>query len=415
MQTEKDKNKNIGFIRDIDINDYDYELPSDLIAQYPVDERDKSKLLIFKGNKIDQDIFTNIDEYLPPDSILVFNNTRVIRARILFQKESGANIEILCLEPLSPFDYPLSFNSKESVEWKCIVGNLKKWKRGLLTAPFKCNGRQYYLSAERLQSDEEVCRIRFSWNCSEISFGEVLERTGHIPLPPYINRADEAEDNERYQTVYSSIRGSVAAPTAGLHFTDSVFEKIKARGIKTVELTLHVGAGTFQPVKANNIYDHEMHCEHFSIDPETIELIFENMGKVIPVGTTSVRTLESLYWLGVKLLQNPSVSFPYLSLGQWEAYELAKTVSVKESFGALMNYINERNLSSLQASTSIMIVPGYEFRITSGMVTNFHQPRSTLLLLISAWAGNRWKDIYTFALESGFRFLSYGDSSLLLK
>jgi S-adenosylmethionine:tRNA ribosyltransferase-isomerase len=415
MQTEKDKNKNIGFIRDIDINDYDYELPSDRIAQYPVEERDMSKLLIYKDDKIAKDIFRNIVEYLPSDSLLVFNNTRVIRARILFQKESGANIEILCLEPLSPFDYPLSFNSKESVEWKCIVGNLKKWKRGLLTTPFKYNSRQYYLSAERLRSGEEVCHIKFSWNCAEISFGEVLEKTGHIPLPPYINRADEAEDIERYQTVYSSIRGSVAAPTAGLHFTDYIFEKIKARGIKTAELTLHVGAGTFQPVKANNIYEHEMHCEHFSIDAKTMELIFENQGRVIPVGTTSVRTLESLYWLGVKLIQNPSVSFPYLSLGQWEAYELDKTVSVKESFGALLIYINERNLTSLKASTSIMIVPGYEFRITNGMVTNFHQPHSTLLLLISAWAGIRWKDIYTFALESGFRFLSYGDSSLLLK
>jgi S-adenosylmethionine:tRNA ribosyltransferase-isomerase len=374
-----------------------------------------SKLLIYKDDKITKDIFRNIVEYLPSDSLLVFNNTRVIRARILFKKETGASIEIMCLDPLDPSDYSLSLGSKEPVEWKCIVGNLKKWKRGLLTAPFKYNGRQYYLSAERLQSDEEVCRIRFSWNCSEISFGEVLEKTGHIPLPPYIDRADETEDIERYQTIYSSIRGSVAAPTAGLHFTDYVFEKIKARGIKTIELTLHVGAGTFQPVKANNIYEHEMHCEHFSIDPETIELIFENQGKVIPVGTTSVRTLESLYWLGVKLIQNPSVSFQYLSLGQWEAYELAKTVSVKESFGALMNYINERNLTSLQASTCIMIVPGYEFRITNGMITNFHQPRSTLLLLISAWAGNRWKDIYTFAFENGFRFLSYGDSSILLK
>jgi S-adenosylmethionine:tRNA ribosyltransferase-isomerase len=415
MQTEKDKNRNIGFIRDIDINDYDYELPSDRIAQYPVEERDMSKLLIYKDDKIAKDIFRNIVEYLPSDSLLVFNNTRVIRARILFKKETGASIEIMCLDPLDPSDYSLSLGSKEPVEWKCIVGNLKKWKRGLLTAPFKYNGRQYYLSAERLQSGEEVCRIRFSWNCCEISFGEVLEKTGHIPLPPYINRADEAEDIERYQTVYSSIRGSVAAPTAGLHFTDYVFEKIKARGIKTVELTLHVGAGTFQPVKANNIYEHEMHCEYFSIDPKTIDLIFENQGRVIPIGTTSVRTLESLYWLGVKVIQNPSDSFPNLSLGQWEAYELVKTVSVKESFRALINYINERNLTSLQASTSIMIVPGYEFRITNGMVTNFHQPRSTLLLLISAWTGKRWKDIYTFAFENGFRFLSYGDSSLLLK
>jgi S-adenosylmethionine:tRNA-ribosyltransferase-isomerase (queuine synthetase) len=401
--------------RDIDINDYYYDLPEDRIAQYPVNERDRSQLLIYKENKIVKDTFRNIDEYLPPDSLLVFNNTRVIRARILFQKETGAVIEILCLEPIFPFDYSLSFGSKEPVEWKCIVGNLKKWKGGALTTSFKYNGNQYYLYAERLQSDGEAWHIKFSWNNCEMSFGEIIETTGHIPLPPYINREDEAEDNERYQTVYSRIKGSVAAPTAGLHFTDYVFEKIKARGIKTVELTLHVGAGTFQPVKAKNIYDHEMHCEHFSIDAKTIILLLENQGKILPVGTTSVRTLESLYWLGVKLIQNQPDINANLSLGQWEAYDMVTNISIKESLGALLKYINERNLMCLQAVTSIMIVPGYEFRITNGMVTNFHQPRSTLLLLISAWTGNRWKEIYTFAFENRFRFLSYGDSSLLLK
>jgi S-adenosylmethionine:tRNA ribosyltransferase-isomerase len=402
-------------MRDIDINDYDYDLPEDRIAQYPESERDKSKLLIFKENKIVKDIFRNIDEYIPSESLLVFNNTCVIRARLLFQKETGANVEILCLEPLSPFDYSSSFGSKESVEWKCIVGNLKKWKGGILTTPFKYKGNKYNLSAERLQPNGEAWCIRFRWNCPEISFGEVLEKTGHIPLPPYIDREDDAQDIKRYNTIYSRIKGSVAAPTAGLHFTDNVFNKIKTRGIKTVELTLHVGAGTFQPVRARNIYEHEMHCEHFSTDAKTIQLVLENQGKVIPVGTTSVRTLESLYWLGVKLIQNPSGSFPDFSLGQWEAYEMATNVSVKESLGALLNYINERNLICLQASTSIMIVPGYQFRMTNGIVTNFHQPRSTLLLLISAWAGSRWKNIYTFALENRFRFLSYGDSSLLLK
>jgi S-adenosylmethionine:tRNA-ribosyltransferase-isomerase (queuine synthetase) len=401
--------------RDIDINDYYYDLPEDRIAQYPVNERDRSQLLIYKENKIVKDTFRNIDEYLPPDSLLVFNNTRVIRARILFQKETGAVIEILCLEPIFPFDYSLSFGSKEPVEWKCIVGNLKKWKGGILTTSFKYNGNQYYLYAERLQSDGEAWHIKFSWNNCEMSFGEIIETTGHIPLPPYINREDEAEDNERYQTVYSRIKGSVAAPTAGLHFTDYVFEKIKARGIKTVELTLHVGAGTFQPVKAKNIYEHEMHCEHFSIDAKTIILLLENQGKILPVGTTSVRTLESLYWLGVKLIQNQPDINANLSLGQWEAYDMVTNISIKESLGALLKYINERNLMCLQAVTSIMIVPGYEFRITNGMVTNFHQPRSTLLLLISAWTGNRWKEIYTFAFENRFRFLSYGDSSLLLK
>jgi len=402
-------------MRDIEINDYDYDLPSDRIAQYPVSERDGSQLLVYKNDKIIKDTFRNLDDYLPSGSLLVFNNSRVIRARILFQKETGAVIEILCLEPLSPADYSLSFGSKKSVEWKCIVGNVKKWKDDILTLPFKYNENQYNLYAERLQSEGEVWRIKFSWNCTRMSFGEVIETTGHIPLPPYINREDEAMDTERYQTVYSRIRGSVAAPTAGLHFTDYIFEKIKTKGIKTVELTLHVGAGTFQPVKSNNIQEHEMHCEHFSINASTIKLLLENQGKIIPVGTTSVRTLESLYWLGVKLIINSSYMNPYLSLGQWEPYEITKAVSVNESLGALLNYINERKLVCLQAATSILIIPGYEFRMTNGIITNFHQPRSTLLLLISAWTGNIWKEIYNFALENRFRFLSYGDSSLLLK
>lgn len=402
-------------MKDIDINDYDYDLTPEYIAQYPVNERDKSQLLIYRDDNIVKDTFRNIDEYLPPDSLLVFNNTRVIRARILFHKETGAVIEILCLEPLSPSDYSLSFSSKESVEWKCIIGNLKKWKRGVLTVSFEYDSKKYYLYAERLQPEDEAWRIRFSWNNQEISFGEVIEATGHIPLPPYITREDEKEDIERYQTVYSSIKGSVAAPTAGLHFTGNVFEKLKTRGIKSVELTLHVGAGTFQPVKVNNIFNHEMHCEHFFVNTKTIEILLENYGKIIAVGTTSVRTIESIYWLGVRLIQSPADTRSGFSLGQWEAYEMGTGFSVKQSLGALLKFLNERNLSYLHASTSIMIVPGYKFRMTGGMITNFHQPRSTLLLLISAWTGNRWKDIYTFALENRFRFLSYGDSSLLLR
>jgi len=402
-------------MKDIDINDYDYDLPPEYIAQHPVNERDKSQLLIYRDDDIVKDTFRNIDEYLPPDSLLVFNNTRVIRARILFHKETGAVIEILCLEPLSPSDYSLSFSSKESVEWKCIIGNLKKWKRGVLTVSFEYDSKKYYLYAERLQPEDEAWRIRFSWNSPEISFGEVIEATGHIPLPPYITREDETEDIERYQTVYSSIKGSVAAPTAGLHFTGNVFEKLKTRGIKSVELTLHVGAGTFQPVKVNNIVLHEMHCEHFFIDTKTIEILLENYGKIIAVGTTSVRTIESIYWLGVRLIKNPADSFPHFSLGQWESYEMGTGFSVKQSLGALLKFLNEKNLSYLHASTSIMIIPGYKFRMTGGMITNFHQPRSTLLLLISAWTGKRWKEIYTFALKNKFRFLSYGDSSLLLR
>jgi S-adenosylmethionine:tRNA ribosyltransferase-isomerase len=402
-------------MKDIDINEYDYDLPEDRIAQYPVDQRDKSKLLVYRGNKISHDTFSNLAEYLPSGSLLVFNNTRVIRARILFRKETGAAIEILCLEPLSPSDYSLSFGSKEPVEWKCIVGNLKKWKKGILRTVFYHDGKAYDLISEKLASEGEAWRIRFSWNNNDLSFGEVIESIGHIPLPPYINREDEEEDNVRYQTIYSQVSGSVAAPTAGLHFTDRVFEKISAAGILTAEVTLHVGAGTFKPIKSQNISRHEMHCEHFTVDKKTIELLIENEGKIIPVGTTSVRTLESIYWLGVKQILHPSESCHPLTLDQWEPYELGNTIPVKSSLEALLMYLEKINFRSIQAATSIIIIPGYEFRLTNGLITNFHQPRSTLLLLISAWTGNSWKEIYKYAMENSFRFLSYGDSSLLLK
>jgi S-adenosylmethionine:tRNA ribosyltransferase-isomerase len=400
---------------DIDLNDYNYDLPADRIAQYPSDERDNSQLLISKGNRISKDIFRNLVDYLPSDSLLVFNNTRVIRARILFPKDTGAIIEILCLEPLSPFEYELSFSSREPVEWKCIIGNLKKWKRGIIKLSFKYNNRQYNLSAEKVQTEGDAWRIRFDWNCPDISFGEVIEATGHVPLPPYINREDEAADKSRYQTIYSSVKGSVAAPTAGLHFSDNLLEKLDEKGIKSAELTLHVGAGTFQPIKSKDISGHEMHCEHFFVTAETIRLLIDNFDKIIPVGTTAVRTLESLYWLGVKVKQYPQEWDSGLSLGQWEAYETKTNISAKESMETLLDFLKERNLSNIHATTSIMIIPGYEFRMIKGMITNFHQPRSSLLLLISAWSGNNWKKIYRFALENNFRFLSYGDSSLLFR
>ena len=402
-------------MRDIDINEYDYDLPADRIAQYPVKDRDKSKLLIFRDGKIAEDTFSKIDEYLPSGSLLVFNNSRVIRARLLFLKETGAVVEVLCLEPLDPSEYSLSFGSKEPVDWKCIVGNVKKWKNGLLMTSFQYKGEQYILYAEKLQQEGEAWKIRFRWNSDKIGFGDVIDAAGHIPLPPYIDREDESEDNERYQTVYSRVKGSVAAPTAGLHFTADVLEKIRKRGINSVHLTLHVGAGTFQPVKTDDISRHEMHCEHFSIDSSAISHISENPGKIVAVGTTSVRTLESLYWLGVKLIQNPSYNDNVLTLGQWEPYEMETKITVHDSLDAILKFMNRRNSVSLQAMTSIMIVPGYEFKIINGMITNFHQPRSTLLLLISAWTENRWKDLYSFALKKSFRFLSYGDSSLLLK
>lgn len=400
---------------DINLDDYDYDLPDDRIAQYPVEERDMSQLLVYKEKHIAKDIFRNITNYLPEDSILVFNNTKVIRARILFRKSTGAAIEILCLEPLLPFEYELSFGSKGPVEWKCIIGNLKKWKNGILTTTFNYKDQKYNLTAERICPEGEAWRIRFNWNSKVISFGEVIELTGHIPLPPYINREDEEVDINRYQTVYSSIKGSVAAPTAGLHFTNNVLKRSREKGIRSVEVTLHVGAGTFQPVKARKISDHEMHCEHFYINEKAIEGLLENQGKIIAVGTTSVRTIESLYWLGVKLINNESANTLSLSLGQWETYNMESNITVKESFEALLNLIRERKYPHLTASTSIMIIPGYNFRVINGMITNFHQPHSTLLLLISAWIGEHWEDVYRFAIDNNFRFLSYGDSSLLIR
>lgn len=402
-------------MKDVDLTEYDYELPDERIAQYPADVRDSSKLLISGRDSISEDIFRNIGDYLPSGSLLIFNNTRVIRARIIFRKETGASVEILCLEPLSPIEYELSFSSREPVEWKCLVGNLKKWKSGMISTSFYFSGKTYELRAEKISSEREAWRVRFTWNNSDLSFGEVIEAIGHIPLPPYIIREDNAEDVTRYQTVYSRVKGSVAAPTAGLHFTENVLTELLAEGIIKAEITLHVGAGTFQPVKSRHISGHEMHFEHFFIAAATIKQILENNGKIIPVGTTSVRTLESLYWLGVKLIMDPAFSRGEIILKQWEIYDIETNASVKQSMEAILNLLKERKLSVLHASTGIIIVPGYKFRMISGMITNFHQPRSTLLLLVSAWAGKRWKEIYDYALGHEFRFLSYGDCSLLLK
>lgn len=402
-------------VREINIDDYDYDLPEERIAQYPVRKRENSKLLLYNKGIISQDIFSNIPGYLPDDALMVFNNTRVIRARILFRKESGAIIEVFCLEPQAPAEYELSFGSKKPVVWKCITGNLKKWKTGCLISEFLFKGKHYKLSAEKVSSEGDTWRIRFSWNSEDISFGEVIESVGHIPLPPYVKREDEKEDNIRYQTVYSSIKGSVAAPTAGLHFTNQVLDDIKSKGIRSVEITLHVGAGTFQPVKTNDISEHEMHCEHFFVSKEVIEHILASQGKIIAVGTTSVRTLETLFWMGVKTILNPSESDNELITDQWEPYRQDVNISFQESLGALLSMMTKKKISFLHGVTKIIIIPGYRFRVINGMLTNFHQPKSTLLLLVSSWIGTDWKKIYNFALENRFRFLSFGDSSLLLK
>lgn len=397
----------------INIADYDYNLPEERIAQYPVSDRDASKLLLFDGNNISSDIFRNLDRYLPDDSFLVFNNTRVIRARLLFQKKSGAVIEILCLEPLSPSSYEMSFSSGSPVEWKCMIGNLKKWKSGVLSLKFIHNLKEHELQAERICSEGESWGIRFSWNDRHLCFSEVIEASGHTPLPPYITREDEKDDSYRYQTIYSAVKGSVAAPTAGLHFTEDVLKKLAEKGLKLADITLHVGAGTFQPVRAANISEHEMHSEHFFVSRDTIDGLIEYHGRIVAVGTTSVRTLESLYWLGVKARNSLVGNIDNMTIDQWEPYGKDPVITVKDSLTALRSLMVKKNLTILNASTRIIIVPGYKFRMISCIITNFHQPRSTLLLLISAWTGTSWQKIYKYALENEFRFLSYGDSSLL--
>ncbi len=403
--------KIMEYIPKIDISDYYYELPEERIAQFPAEERDASRLLIYNKGSIREDIFRNIAEYIPSGSLMVFNDTRVIRARMLFRKETGSAIEIFCLEPLSPADYERSFGSEGPVEWKCLVGNLKKWKTGSLETSFISGGQRVGLKAEKICTEGDAWRIRFSWD-NGLSFSEVTEAAGHIPLPPYMKRDEIAEDNIRYQTVYSSVNGSVAAPTAGLHFTDEVLASINNKGIASAKLTLHIGAGTFKPVRKEGIENHEMHREHFFVTRELLEKLICYEGRIIAVGTTSVRTLESLYWLGASIRYKPG-SYRDLRLGQWDPYVNNGEISLKDSVSALLDRMNDEGSRFLHGSTTLMIVPGYRFRVINGMITNFHQPGSTLLLLVAAYAGKGWKEIYKYALGSGFRFLSYGDSSFL--
>lgn len=398
---------------EINLNEFFYDLPEKKIAQYPLKVRDNSKLLIYKDNCITSDHFRNIDNYLDEDSLLVFNDTRVIRARLLFRKKSGAAIEVFCLDPVDPPGYEKSFGSYEPVEWKCIIGNLKKWKSGTLSMKFLIKGDDFQLNADRICAEGEAWRIRFSWSGPATTFSEVIEAAGHIPLPPYITRKDETSDAERYQTIYSKTDGSVAAPTAGLHFTEDVFNKLRDKGIQTERITLHVGAGTFQPVRSEKISDHEMHHEYFFVTFQTLKKLISHQGRIIATGTTTVRTLESLYWLGVRIHNNPECDPHDLNVGQWEPYESETDLPLNTSLEAVLQLMKNNDLDFINVRTKIIIIPGYHFRVTGGMITNFHQPGSTLLLLIAAFTGINWKNIYKFALENDFRFLSYGDSSLL--
>ena len=404
-------------VQNISIQDYNYPLPEDQIASYALTDRDQSRLLIWNNGEITDNRFDQLPQMLPPECMLVFNNTRVIRARLFFRKQTGARIEIFCLEPLEPCDYAISFSQTQSCRWKCIVGNLKKWKDEVLVQNLESAGKKVNFRAEKIKdSPDKSYEIEFSWDNPLFTFADLLEITGNIPIPPYLNRESEEVDLASYQTVYSKIKGSVAAPTAGLHFTETVFETLKKRNISCEEVTLHVGAGTFQPVKSDTIGGHAMHSEQFMVSRDLIDRMANFKGKIIAVGTTSVRTLESLYYVGCKIMNKSETNPGQLSVDQWEPYQVpGLSFSRSEAFTALSGYLHHHRLTGLSSSTQIIIVPGYDFKVISGMITNFHQPQSTLLLLISAFLGDAWKTIYAHALQNGYRFLSYGDSNLYLK
>lgn len=395
----------------IQIRDYDYPLPDERIAKFPLTERDSSKLLVYEGGGISETVFRNLPSLLPEGSLMVFNNTRVIQARLHFRKgeaQDGALIEVFLLEPANPVEYQENFATKGSCSWYCLVGNLKKWKEGPLTRDFKIQNSKYKLTAERVGTHGTSQEIKFEWDAS-LTWAEVIDAVGELPIPPYLNRKTQESDKTTYQTVYSKIKGSVAAPTAGLHFTKRVLADIDAKGIEREEVTLHVGAGTFRPVKSEDIGGHDMHTEHIAVHRQTIERLLAHNGEAIAVGTTSVRTLESLYYMGVLASQGKED----LHVPQWMPYEYNDSLSVKDTLTALLHYMNERQEDVLHASTQIIIAPGYKYHIVRRMITNFHQPQSTLLLLVSAFIGEGWHDVYDYALNHDFRFLSYGDSSML--
>jgi len=400
----------------ISIVDYAYDLPDAKIAKYPLAERDQSKLLVWKNGQIQDAQFHNLSDYLPANSLLIFNNTKVICARLHFQKETGATIEIFCLDPHEPADYQIAFQTTQSCIWKCMIGNQKKWKGEQLRKTIRIADTEIELCAEQTEPENDKSLVRFSWNNPDFEFSRIIEQAGSLPIPPYLNRETEPSDLERYQTVYSKIKGSVAAPTAGLHFTEKVIRHLEKEGHQLAELTLHVGAGTFQPVKSKTISGHEMHSEHFYIRRDLLNQLIPHSGKKIAVGTTSVRTMESLYWLGVQAHQNPEISIDDLKVSQWEAYQQEENqLSATEALQSLLGLLDRHQTDYLSASTQIIIAPGYQFRMVDGMITNFHQPQSTLLLLISAYLGDEWRTIYDHALANNYRFLSYGDSNLYLK
>ena len=399
-------------VKHISIEEYDYPLPDDRIAKYPLAERDASKLLVLKDNEIQESQFKHVGDYLPKDALLVFNETKVIRARLQFHKVTGSRIEVFCLEPEN--DYQVAFSASSPVRWKCLIGNAKRWKEGPLTMELTVGGKPVTLSANRLSQNDQYAEIEFSWMSADLPFASVLEAAGEIPLPPYLHRDAEPDDRDRYQTVFARYDGSVAAPTAGLHFTQPLIAALREKGLMFDEVTLHVGAGTFKPVSTETIGEHAMHSETIIVRKSLIQNMISHFGKpIVPVGTTSTRTLESLYWIGV-MLKEQGMELRPLHVEQWYPYEEHTPLSAPEALQMIEDYLDKHGLTRLEASTALMIAPSYKMRIITGLITNFHQPKSTLLLLVSALIGERWKDCYRFALDHGFRFLSYGDSCLFL-
>ena len=415
----------------IRISDYSYSLPDERIAKFPISRRDHSKLLLYRHGEVEEDAFCNLSNYLPSGALMVMNNTRVIQARIHFRKETGALIEVFLMEPADPVDYELMFQARGHCSWLCMVGNLKKWKEGVLHRQLSVKGHELTLSSalSRERSAHSAVGtnywVDFDWDADDVSFAEILEAVGELPIPPYLNRDTEESDKTSYQTVYSKIKGSVAAPTAGLHFTDAVLAELDEKGIERDELTLHVGAGTFKPVKSEEIEGHEMHSEYIVVQRHTFERLLKHDCQAVAVGTTSVRTLESLYYIGVKLQLNPMASEEELHVSQWEAYDLPHDetglvlvdgcpVTPQQAIRNILNYLDANALEALHGSTQIIIAPGFTYKIVKALITNFHQPQSTLLLLVSAFVKGDWRRIYDYALSHDFRFLSYGDSSLLI-
>lgn len=409
----------------IRISDYNYDLPDERIAKFPISQRDHSKLLVYRHGEVSDDVFHHLHDYLPDGALMIFNNTKVIQARLHFRKETGALIEVFLMEPAAPTDYELMFQTAGHCSWLCMIGNLKKWKEGSLRRDFVIKGNTLTLSATMRRGETHGVGgtnywVDFDWDNANVSFAEILEAVGELPIPPYLNRATEESDKTTYQTVYSKIKGSVAAPTAGLHFTESVLADLDAHGIDREEVTLHVGAGTFKPVKSLEIEGHQMHTEYIVVHRRSLEKLLRHNCQAIAVGTTSVRTIESLYYMGVRLVDNPDFAEEDLHVNQWDPYEqgadggLVRGVTPAQAIQAIVDYLDRNGLESLHSSTQIIIAPGYTYKIVKMLVTNFHQPQSTLLLLVSAFLNGDWKKVYDYALSHEFRFLSYGDSSLLI-